>query len=274
MSEQPRADRRCPRCKSPFPDQDWVQTSSQGAGYTKARSKINVEDRCTDPFHNPVPSSLPTHPEGEGAADTGASNGEACRRCGGENPPWSAPSPLWNMVMRGGSINGESIFNDMVCARCFMELAEEKGIANLFRVYAEQVNVELETVTPSGRVWDSERWLWVDAVQPHPEQGGTPRSQESIETARRFLRELDRKHTIRGASPGYERNFLAALAESVPVEQQGARAQGIEERLAAEIEQLWKFADEPRVDNDFNRGMAEAYRVEAGRLIDLKEGRR
>ena len=85
---------------------------------------------------------------------------EACRRCGAENPPWSAPSPLWNAVMRDGSINGEALFDDMVCATCFMVLAEERGIATLWRVTAEKVSVELETVTPSGRVWNAETFLW------------------------------------------------------------------------------------------------------------------
>ncbi len=87
---------------------------------------------------------------------------ENCHRCGGVNPAWSAPSPLWNAVMRGGSINGEPIYNDMVCATCFMLLAEERGIASLFKVAAQVVNVPLETVTPSGRTWDDSAWLWVE----------------------------------------------------------------------------------------------------------------
>ena len=91
------------------------------------------------------------------------SDAERCQRCNGENPAWSASSPLWNAVMRGGSIEGDPIFGDMVCATCFMVLAEEKGIAGLFRVTADIVNVELETVTPSGRVWSDERQLWLDA---------------------------------------------------------------------------------------------------------------
>ncbi|HJP67272.1 MAG TPA: hypothetical protein VJ846_00095 [Sphingomicrobium sp.] len=45
---------------------------------------------------------------------------EECRRCGADNPAWNAPSPLWNAVMRGGSINGDPLFDDMVCATCFM----------------------------------------------------------------------------------------------------------------------------------------------------------
>ena len=92
-----------------------------------------------------------------------SSEAERCKRCGRDNPAWAAPSPLWNAVMRGGSINGEPEFGDMVCARCFMVLAEERGIAFRWRVQPEIVNVALETVTPSGRVWDEERWLWIDS---------------------------------------------------------------------------------------------------------------
>lgn len=64
--------------------------------------------------------------------------------------------------MRGGSINGESIWDDLVCATCFMVLAEEQGIASLFRVTAEIVNVELETETPSGRTWDEKSFKWIE----------------------------------------------------------------------------------------------------------------
>jgi len=94
-----------------------------------------------------------------------AANTECCKRCGGDNAVWSAQSPLWNAVVRGGSISGESKYDDMVCATCFMQLAEEQGIATRFRVTAEEVNVELETTTPSGRIWDEERFLWVGEVE-------------------------------------------------------------------------------------------------------------
>jgi hypothetical protein len=87
---------------------------------------------------------------------------EQCQRCGSSNPPWNAPSPLWNAVMRGGSINGAPIFCDMVCATCFMLLAEEQRIATLWRVDAEIVTAPLETVTPSGRVWNAEIRMWVE----------------------------------------------------------------------------------------------------------------
>jgi hypothetical protein len=91
---------------------------------------------------------------------------ERCRRCGHDNPAWSAPSPLWNAAMRGGCINGEWEFGELICASCFMVLAEERGVASLFRVTAEVVNVELQTVTPSGRVWNPGTWLWDPTPTP------------------------------------------------------------------------------------------------------------
>ncbi len=93
---------------------------------------------------------------------------EACERCGHQNGVWFAPSPLWNAVMRGGCINGEPIFGDMVCAACFITLAEERGVAARFRLTAEIVNVPLQTTTPSGRVWDDEEFLW----RPSPTSRG------------------------------------------------------------------------------------------------------
>lgn len=94
-----------------------------------------------------------------------------CRRCGGRNIAWSAPSPLWNAVMRGGSINGPWQWDEIVCPICFAELAEAAGIANVWRLTARFVHVELETVTPSGRVWDDETQLWLDSP-PVPEHSG------------------------------------------------------------------------------------------------------
>lgn len=85
---------------------------------------------------------------------------ERCRRCGHENPSWSAPSPLWNAVVRGGCIDGNPEFGDMLCAGCFMSLAEDRGLANNFRVTAEVVNVPLQITTPSGRIWNDEKRLW------------------------------------------------------------------------------------------------------------------
>lgn len=90
---------------------------------------------------------------------------ESCNRCGSENAVWAASSPLWNAVMRSGSINGDSEWEDLVCATCFMQLAEKKGIATRFRVTADKINVDLETVTPSGRVWDEKRFQWIEKAQ-------------------------------------------------------------------------------------------------------------
>lgn len=92
------------------------------------------------------------------------SEAEKCKRCGAENPAWSAPSPLWNAVMRSGSINGDALYDDMVCATCFMVLAERSRTASGWRLCAEVVNADLETVTPSGRTWDAKRWLWIEAA--------------------------------------------------------------------------------------------------------------
>lgn len=89
-----------------------------------------------------------------------------CRRCLGPNIVWSAPSPLWNHVMRGGDINAKDRFGGIICPICFATLAEEMGVAWRWRFYAETVNVELATVTPSGRVWNSETWLWDEPAHP------------------------------------------------------------------------------------------------------------
>ncbi len=94
---------------------------------------------------------------------------KVCRRCGGPNRSWYAPSPLWNAVLRGGSIDGPPEFSDLVCPTCFMVLAEERGIAHSWRLHAEVVTAELETVTPSGRVYDDDTDLWLDA----PSAAGT-----------------------------------------------------------------------------------------------------
>jgi len=75
-----------------------------------------------------------------------------CELCGRSYRVWAAASPLWNAVVRGGSINGDEE-HAYLCADCFMGLAEDRGIASLFQVRAEQT-IPLETVTPSGRVWD------------------------------------------------------------------------------------------------------------------------
>lgn len=92
---------------------------------------------------------------------------EPCECCGGDNITWHAPSPLWNAVIRGGSIVGDDEFG-IVCPLCFVQLAEAKGVVTRggWRLMPEVVDVELETTTPSGRTWDAESWLWVDPPSP------------------------------------------------------------------------------------------------------------
>ena len=81
-------------------------------------------------------------------------------RCRGANPVWTAPSPLWNEVMRGGDINGSELYGGIVCPSCFANLATEAGIAGGWRLIATDVRAELQEVTPSGRRWNEETWLW------------------------------------------------------------------------------------------------------------------
>lgn len=117
-----------------------------------------------------------------------------CNRCGGPNVhAWSAPSPLWNQVMRAGDINAPEIFGGIVCTVCFAALAEEQGIAELWRFYAERVHVELATVTPSGRVWNPQTWLWEEPGGDSPVESPAPQSDldpEAVERARRCGHEL------------------------------------------------------------------------------------
>lgn len=116
-------------------------------------------------------------PDDSAGVDDDAEN---CNRCGAKNPPWSAPSPLWNAVVRGGSINGDPLFNDMLCATCFTVLAEAAGIASNFRLTAVNIHGTLEIITPSGRVWDDAGWLWVDTTPIHPNAGAEDRAREVL----------------------------------------------------------------------------------------------
>lgn len=65
--------------------------------------------------------------------------------------------------MRGNDINGDMKWGDLVCIRCFIVLAEQAGVRpNRWRLAADPEPEGLLHETPSGRVWDAERWLWVD----------------------------------------------------------------------------------------------------------------
>ena len=89
---------------------------------------------------------------------------ETCQKCGGPNPSWAAASPLWNYVMRGNDINGQPLFGDMVCIRCFIQIAEVMSDlpAGEWRLTIHPEPDGLKYETPSGRVWDPEQFLWVE----------------------------------------------------------------------------------------------------------------
>lgn len=85
-----------------------------------------------------------------------------CHRCNGPNFVWVAPSPLWNKVMRDDDINSKEKYNGIVCPTCFAVLCLEQGVAESFRFYPTVLNKSLKFVTPSGRIWDSKKWMWVE----------------------------------------------------------------------------------------------------------------
>lgn len=159
-------------------DDDAFTTLESTVTYVLAhcRALTTAEEQAADEIER-----LRAHLQARRAADT--THPEAsCGRCGGPNITWCAPSPLWNAVMRGGSIDGEEEYDGIVCPGCFAQLAEERGIAHRWRLTAEHITAELETVTPSGRIWDERAWLWVD---PPPAQTPQPGSRSSRSEARR-----------------------------------------------------------------------------------------
>lgn len=93
---------------------------------------------------------------------------------------WMAPSPLWNEVMRGGDINGREQYEGIVCPSCFANLAAEAGIAEGWRLSATDIHVDLQEITPSGRVWNAETWLWQD----RPYDGGSDATDTTADVER------------------------------------------------------------------------------------------
>lgn len=110
----------------------------------------------------------PIYTNGKGEPVWDAENPEGiehyCHRCKGPNVIWSAASPLWNEVMRGGDINNGEEFEGIICPTCFCILAGEREVADQFNLFSLNPLVPLKTVTPSGRVWSEEKWLWVENV--------------------------------------------------------------------------------------------------------------
>lgn len=117
-------------------------------------------------------SEAPIDASGEPGPIEVAGVEDYCHRCGGRNPMWSAASPLWNEVMRGGDIDGPWRWDEIICPSCFAELAETAGtVSKGWHFTADHVDVPLTLVTPSGRVWDEGTQLWVDptSVEAHEE---------------------------------------------------------------------------------------------------------
>jgi hypothetical protein len=126
-------------------------------------------DRCPHCGHATHGDWCPNMASDSDCACTTSTPGreQNCVRCGGENVVWTTPSPLWNLIMRGNDINGESLFRDLVCMSCFIHLAEAAGVPiGQWRLMLTPEPPGLIKTTPSGRVWDERRWLW---VTPEPE---------------------------------------------------------------------------------------------------------
>lgn len=142
----------------PFPGLRMMATDHPVWGQFVETWRLAQRNGCDQPaweYSGPVPE--------QGARQATASSAQpedTCGRCGGPHVPWTAPSPLWNQVMRGGCINGDEPYRGIVCTVCFAELAEQQGVATRWRMFAEEVSVPLQTVTPSGRTWDGEGWRW------------------------------------------------------------------------------------------------------------------
>lgn len=84
-----------------------------------------------------------------------------CQCCGGRNVrSWSAPSPVWNRAMRDPH-TGADLYG-IVCPSCFTELAAEAGVDTHWRLVPVGIDVATLWNDRDGRVWDDQRWLWVE----------------------------------------------------------------------------------------------------------------
>lgn len=193
---------------------DWITSAHPHPASVVERleNESSVKCRRVEDYFD-VPNAVRLQP------DPPQLRGEACRRCGHSNAIWAAPSPLWNAVIRGGSLDGEPEYSDLVCAACFMELAEEKGIATRFRVTAEEINVELEKITPTGRVWDEDRWLW---VQPDPPPGELEKLADEFERKGRHLRAERDKTSAPNAWAAFHHQADASIAAATRLRERAA----------------------------------------------------
>lgn len=97
--------------------------------------------------------------EAAGRATTPAHPEAACERCGRPNAgSWHAPSPLWNAVLRDPS--GSDAW-DVLCPQCFAELADSVLGPQVWCLRPHDLDVAPLWSDADGRLWDSERCLWV-----------------------------------------------------------------------------------------------------------------
>ncbi len=83
-----------------------------------------------------------------------------CERCGGLNPVWYAPSPLWNAVV------GYREILSIWCPTCFGDAMHAKGIARTMRVTYDHLDAEIPWVHPvDGRTWNAETDLWNEGIR-------------------------------------------------------------------------------------------------------------
>jgi hypothetical protein len=135
----------------------------------RALSGVHLEKAFAEPIQDSIPPAqfafgmryvLDAIERGQ-KSSPGIAEHEWCHRCGGENPGcWAVMSPLWNLVIRGGSIDGDPLYDDMVCIPCFIITAHEKGITGEWFLTLRPEPEGMEMVTPSGRIWDRNTFRW------------------------------------------------------------------------------------------------------------------
>jgi hypothetical protein len=54
------------------------------------------------------------------------------------------------------------LWNEIICLTCFATLAEQAGVAQDWRLTAQTTLIDVPTVSPDGRIWDPDAWLWFE----------------------------------------------------------------------------------------------------------------